>query len=199
MGPLSLNAIDFITLGTPSSSDFGDVKVESFTLENGWLHEQSGQMVYFPKIKSFDETGHNVAQSNALKAGECGGDCGGFCVDQDGYLVSIGLSSISLSVFKTDRVTDDGDYVHYRVKFYACPNGEQDVFGGGEYKVFLNSIHDENECVPIYLGVKELFGYSLRDVVNVQKLSRPNLNIHMRDLCLILRPNMAAQFLKCHL
>lgn len=88
-GPSSLNAINFITLGIPSPSDYGDVTVESFTLENGWLYEQSGLSVQFTTIDGLDENDYGVSESSVLKAGECGGGCGGFCVDQNGYLVSV--------------------------------------------------------------------------------------------------------------
>lgn len=89
VGPTSLNAIKFITLGVPSPSDYGDVTVESFVLENGWLFEQSGLSVHFITVDGFDANEYGVSKSSILKAGECGGGCGGFCVDQDGYLVSV--------------------------------------------------------------------------------------------------------------
>jgi hypothetical protein len=167
VGPVSLNVVDFITLGLPLLSELGDVTIESFTLENGWLYERSGRLVYFLTADELDESEYGVTQSGALKAGDHDGECGEFCVDQEGYLVSVGSASTPLSTSKTDRVTNDGDYVRYRVKFHACPNGEQDLFGGGQYKVFLSSVSDEHECVPIYLGVKSLFGYSLKDAVNL--------------------------------
>jgi hypothetical protein len=88
VGPTSLNAIKFITLGIPSPSYYGDVTVESFVLENGWLFEQSGLSVHFTTVDVFDANEYGVSKSSILKAGECG-ECGGFCVDQDGYLVSV--------------------------------------------------------------------------------------------------------------
>ena len=89
VGPTSLNAIDFITLGIPSVSEYGDVTVESFTLENGWLFEISGLSVHFSTVEDFNENEFGVSESSVLKAGECDGGCGGFCVDQEGYLVSV--------------------------------------------------------------------------------------------------------------
>jgi hypothetical protein len=88
-GPTSLDAINFITLGVPLSSEFGDVYVETFSLTNGWLTEKSGLAVYFTKIDEFAGNYDGVCESSVLKAGECGGGCGGFCVDADGYLVSV--------------------------------------------------------------------------------------------------------------
>src|SRR5271167_3891486 len=55
VGPTSLNAINFITLGIPSPSDYGHVTVESFILENGWLFERSGLSVHFSSADGFDE------------------------------------------------------------------------------------------------------------------------------------------------
>ena len=89
VGPTSLNAIKFITLGIPSTSEYGDVTVESFTLENGWLFEKSGLSVHFSTVGRFNENEFGVSESSVLNAGECGGGCGGFCVDQEGYLVSV--------------------------------------------------------------------------------------------------------------
>lgn len=53
-------------------------------------------------------------------------------------------------------MTDDGSYESNRVKFYACPNEAQDETGGGDYKIYSNSVPDQWNCVPIYLGVKAL-------------------------------------------
>lgn len=50
-------------------------------------------------------------------------------------------------------VTDTGDYVADKIKFYACPNDGQEILGGGEYKVFSNNVPDPYLCIPIYLGV----------------------------------------------
>ena len=50
-------------------------------------------------------------------------------------------------------VTDNGDYVPNKIKFYACPNDEQEIYGGGDYKVFSNNVPSPHLCVPIYLGV----------------------------------------------
>src|SRR5438270_454803 len=50
-------------------------------------------------------------------------------------------------------VTDTGDYIADRIKFYACPNEGQEIFGGGEYTVFSNSVPNPYLCIPIYLGV----------------------------------------------
>jgi hypothetical protein len=155
-GPTSLDAINFITLGVPLPSEFGDVCVETFSLTNGWLTEKSGLAVYFTKIDEFDGNSDGVCESSVLKAGECGGGCGGFCVDEDGYLVSVAPLGTSQTRKRTDLVTDDGSYESNRVKFYACPNEAQDETGGGDYKIYSNSVPDQWNCVPIYLGVKPL-------------------------------------------
>ena len=93
IGPTSLNAVNFITLGIPLPSEYGKVTVESFSLENGWLFEQSGLSVHFAAINGLDENEYGVTATSVLKAAECGGGCsggaGGFCVDKDGYLVSV--------------------------------------------------------------------------------------------------------------
>lgn len=80
-GPTSLDAVNFVTLGAPLPSKHGNVSVETFTLKDGWLSEQNDLSVYFT---------HDDCDTCAsvLKAGECGEGCGGFCVDQEGYLVS---------------------------------------------------------------------------------------------------------------
>ena len=57
------------------------------------------------------------------------------------------------------QVANDGEYVPCRVEFFACPNDGQEVFGGGEYKVFSNDVPDPVNCVPIYLGVKAIGTY----------------------------------------
>jgi hypothetical protein len=102
IGPTSLNAVNFITLGIPLPSEYGSVTVESFTLENGWLFEQSGLSVHFTTINGLDENEYGVTATNVLKAGECGGGCsagfGGFCVDKDGYIVSVAPLGTSLFV-----------------------------------------------------------------------------------------------------
>jgi hypothetical protein len=88
-GPTSLDAINFITLGIPSSSDYGDVTVESFVLKDGRLYEQSGLSVRFVPEGGFYGNDYGVTETNVLKASECDGGCSGsFCVDEDGYLVS---------------------------------------------------------------------------------------------------------------
>jgi hypothetical protein len=84
-GPTSLNAINFITLGIPYPSDFGEVTVESFSLTNGSLSEQSGLSVFFKTIGGYDE----IPQTSVLQASGCTGGCSQFCVDEDGYLVSV--------------------------------------------------------------------------------------------------------------
>jgi hypothetical protein len=89
VGPTCLNAISFITLGIPSTSEHGDVSVGSFTLDNGWLFENSGLSVHFFAVDGFKENKFGVTESSVLKAGGCDGECGKFCVDQDGYLVSV--------------------------------------------------------------------------------------------------------------
>jgi len=53
-----------------------------------------------------------------------------------------------------------------RVKFYACPNDEHGIHGGGEYQIFSNSVPDPHNCVPIYLGAKGLIGILLRGLAN---------------------------------
>jgi hypothetical protein len=58
----------------------------------------------------------------------------------------------------TDLV-GEGGYKSDRVKFYACCNEKQDVYGGGEYKIFAK-YPDKYDCVPIYLGVKAIAGMS---------------------------------------
>jgi hypothetical protein len=102
IGPTSLDAVSFITLGIPLSSDVGSVTVESFTLVEGWLTEQSGLTVAFLTEEGFPTNAYGVSTSNVLIAADCSeeGECspgtyGGFCVDQDGYLVSVGALSTS--------------------------------------------------------------------------------------------------------
>jgi len=96
VGPTSLNAINFITLGIPSASEYGDATVESFTLENGWLFESSGLSVHFTTAGGFEKNEFGVSESSVLKAGECSRGCGEFCVDQEGYLVSVTPLGITL-------------------------------------------------------------------------------------------------------
>ena len=89
-GPTSLDAINFITLGIPTCSDCGDVTVESFTLKDGLLYEQSGLSVRFVPEDGYYGNDHGVTETSVLKANECEGDCHGtFCVDAEGYLVSV--------------------------------------------------------------------------------------------------------------
>jgi hypothetical protein len=89
VGPTSLDAINFITLGIPSSSDYGDVSVESFVLKDGILYEQSGLSVRFVPEEGYYGNDYGVTETSVLKASECDGGCSGtFCVDENGYLVS---------------------------------------------------------------------------------------------------------------
>ena len=96
VGPTSLNAINFITLGIPSTSEYGEVTVEAFTLENGWLFENSELSVHFTTAGGFEKNEFGVSESSVLKAGECNGGCGEFCVDREGYLVSVTPLGISV-------------------------------------------------------------------------------------------------------
>lgn len=89
IGPTSLNAINFVTLGIPSMTEYGDVAVGSFTLDNGWLFENSGLSLQFSTVDGFNDNEFGVSESSVFKAGECDSGCGGFCVDHDGYLVSV--------------------------------------------------------------------------------------------------------------
>lgn len=50
-------------------------------------------------------------------------------------------------------VTDTGDYISDKIKIYACPNDGQEIFGGGDYKIFSNNVPNPYLCIPIYLGV----------------------------------------------
>ena len=86
MGPTSLDAINFLTLGIPLPSKFGTVSVESFTLTDGLLTEQSGLLVHFTDEGGFPENEFGTCKTSVLKAGDRGGN---FCVDQDGYLMSV--------------------------------------------------------------------------------------------------------------
>jgi hypothetical protein len=102
-GPTSLDAINFITLGLPSSSDYGDVIVESFVLKDGKLYEQSGLSVRFVHEGGLYGNDYGVTETNVLKAFECDGGCSSsFCVDEDGYLVSTTPLSTS-TVFESLR------------------------------------------------------------------------------------------------
>src|SRR5579862_3779342 len=66
-------------------------------------------------------------------------------------------------------VTDTGDYIAHRIKFYACPNEGQQIFGGGEYTVFSNSVPNPHLCIPIYLGVNGSNGiHTLSDVYSLK-------------------------------
>jgi hypothetical protein len=164
VGPTSLNAVNFITLGLPTDSEFGPVTTETFSLNDGWLSEEGGLQVHFSEVEGLAGNEDGVTQSSVLKAGECFEESG-FCIDGDGYLVSLTpvgnfpakIPPFSFSVFvrRADfGVAGDGSFVAGRIKFYACPNEEQDTFGGGEYKVFSNNAADVDNCLPIYLGVK---------------------------------------------
>jgi hypothetical protein len=89
VGPTTIDAVDCITLGIPCESDYGTVSVESFTLQDGKLYEQNGLIVKFQPVEGLEENEYGVDKSSVLKAKECDGGCdGGFCVDQNGYLVS---------------------------------------------------------------------------------------------------------------
>ena len=85
VGPISLNAVNFITLGIPLSSESGDATVESFSLTDGYLSEQSGLQVSFSPVS---ENEWATTDSSVLKAGE-GPEPSTFALDQDGYLVSV--------------------------------------------------------------------------------------------------------------
>ena len=90
VGPASIDAIDYITLGVPYPSDQGTVSVESFTLTEGKLYEQNGMIVRFDPVDGFDKNQYGVSTSSVLNAAQCDGGCGaGFCVDKNGYLVSV--------------------------------------------------------------------------------------------------------------
>jgi hypothetical protein len=156
VGPPSLNAINLVTLGLPKPSKFGDVTVARFTLKDGWLVEQHGLNVNFEFVDGFPANEFDVTTSNVLRATACGGECGGFCVDRDGFLVSVTPIRISF-MGKADLVTDKGKKVPYRVKYFACPTENRDIFGGGDYESFSNSVPNPETCVPIYLGVQCTF------------------------------------------
>jgi hypothetical protein len=151
IGPTTLDAINFIALGTPKSSDDGDVITENFTLYDGGLYEANGLAVYFTPVTSLLPNEYGVTESSVLQAGNCEGGCGSFCIDSEGYLVSTTALSIPFDEL-ADKVTNQGEYVNERVKFYACPNYEQSVFGGGDYKIYSNGVYNPTECIPIYLG-----------------------------------------------
>jgi len=85
VGPISLNAVNFITLGIPLSSKSGDVTVESFLLADGYLSEQSGLQVSFSPVSENELV---ITDSSVLKAGESP-EPSTFGVDLDGYLVSV--------------------------------------------------------------------------------------------------------------
>jgi hypothetical protein len=162
VGPTSLNAENFVTLGLPVDSEFGPVTTETFSLQDGWLSEEGGLQVYFGEVEGLAGNEDGVTQSSVLKAGECLEESS-FCVDGDGYLVSatpVGNPPPKSPLSKRCGwgadfgVAGDGTFVAGRIKFYACPNEEQDTFGGGEYKIFSNNAADVDNCFPIYLGVK---------------------------------------------
>lgn len=53
-------------------------------------------MVKFQDVDGFEENDYGVSSSSVLKASECEGGCsGGFCVDKNGYLVSVKAISTS--------------------------------------------------------------------------------------------------------
>ena len=90
VGPTSLNAINFITLGLPTASPFGAVTTETFSLNEGWLTEEGGLQVHFSEVDGLAGNEDGVTEGSVLKAGEEGCfDEGVFCVDEDGYLVSV--------------------------------------------------------------------------------------------------------------
>src|SRR5271154_1088486 len=86
IGPTSLDVINFLTLGIPLPSSYGPVTMESFTLTNGLLTEQSGLSIHFTAETGFNDNEYGVCKTSVLKAGDYSGE---FCVDEDGYLVSV--------------------------------------------------------------------------------------------------------------
>ena len=88
VGPTSLNAINFVTLGIPRSTEGGDVSIESFSLTDGCLSGQSGLQISFSPVSGLQTNSWGVTDSSVLKAGE-GPEPSTFALDQDGYLVSV--------------------------------------------------------------------------------------------------------------
>ena len=91
-GPTSLNALEFITLGLRVPSECGKVKVETFELTDGVLTEHDGLTVFFTEIDKFKKNKFGASKSSALVAGKCDKECtlkNQFCVDKEGYLVSV--------------------------------------------------------------------------------------------------------------
>ena len=88
IGPTSLDAVNFITLGIAKPSDYGDVLLEKFTLYNGKLFETNGISVYFASVTDLDPNKYGVTDTSVMQAGDCEGGCGDFCVDDEGYLIS---------------------------------------------------------------------------------------------------------------
>jgi len=87
-----LNALEFITLGLPVPSECGKVTVETFELKDGVLTEHGGQTVFFTQIDKFKKNRYGATKSSALVAGKCDKECtlkNQFCVDKEGYLVSV--------------------------------------------------------------------------------------------------------------
>ena len=72
--------------------------MESFTLEDGLLFEASGLPIHFTPVEA-NEFG--ISESSVFKAGESLGRSGEFCVDRDGYLVSVAPLSI---LFRSSKV-----------------------------------------------------------------------------------------------
>ena len=96
-GPTSLNALEFITLGLPVPSECGKVTIETFVLEDGVLIERNGLKVFFTEIDGFPKNKFEATKSSALVAGKCDkGPCptNQFCLDKEGYLVSIAPTRI---------------------------------------------------------------------------------------------------------
>lgn len=89
--------MNYITIGLPKQSEYGDVVLETFTLYNGGLYEANGLSVYFSHIVGLDPNKYGITESSVLQAGDCEGGCGNFCVDAEGYLVSKTPLSIIVS------------------------------------------------------------------------------------------------------
>ena len=166
IGPTSLDAVNFITLGIAKPSDYGDVLLEKFTLYNGKLFETNGISVYFASVTDLDPNKYGVTETSVMQAGDCEGGCGDFCVDDEGYLISTKPLSNMPPSFDADVVTNSGEYVADRVKFYACPNYEQSTFGGGDYKIYSNGVYNPSQCIPIYLGLKKVTGIHFHQSTN---------------------------------
>jgi hypothetical protein len=156
-GPTSLDAVNAITLGVPQASEYGDVIQERFTLVDGALFEANGLLVSFSPVTDLDPNKFGVTESSVLQAGS-EDVSGSFCIDDEGYLVSSAPISTESVTSEANIVTNNGDYVANRVKFYACPNYGQSIYGGGDYKIYSNGVLNPAQCVPIYLGAKKVTG-----------------------------------------